>query len=135
MVTAVDLPLPRWPAVTKKQTALEPIQSHLEVDAEPMPPGQFVSVRVPLSASAHVFRAGSRIRLSIEAPGGDRTRWAFDTFATNGTVVNDVAYGVALASKVVLPVIRNAEIATGLPPCPGLRGQPCRSYVAASNGG
>ena len=30
------------------------------------------------SRSAHVFRAGSRIRISVEAPGGDRPEWKFD---------------------------------------------------------
>jgi len=120
---------------TKKQSALEPIQSHLESDAAPMPPGLFQLVRVPLMASAHAFRAGSRIRITIEAPGGDRTRWAFDTFLTGGTVVNEIAHTPDMPSRVMLPIIRRADVPQGLPPCPGLRGQPCRTYVAASNGG
>jgi len=120
---------------SKRQSPIEPIQSHLESDAAPMPAGQFELVRVPLMASAHVFRAGSRIRISIEAPGGDRTRWAFDTFLTNGTVVNEIAHTPDMPSRVVLPVIRHPVVPAGLAPCPGLRGQPCRTYVAASNGG
>ncbi len=119
----------------KGQTRTEAIQSHLEVDAAPMPAGEYVKMRVPIFAVGHSFRAGSRIRLSIEAPGGDRTRWAFDTFATNGLVVNDVARTHAMPSRVVLPVVRRVEPPAGLPPCPSLRGQPCRSYVPASNGG
>ncbi len=47
-------------------------------------------MRVGIFGVAHTFRAGSRIRISLEAPGGDRTRWAFDTFDTNGMVANDV---------------------------------------------
>ena len=31
---------------------------------------------------AHVFRAGSRIRVRVEAPGGDRPRWRFDPLKT-----------------------------------------------------
>jgi predicted acyl esterase len=92
-------------------------------------------MRVGIFAVAHTFRAGSRIRLSLEAPGGDRTRWAFDTFDTNGMVTNDVSYARGFASRVVLPVVRRAQAPAGLPPCPGLRGQPCRLYESAGNGG
>jgi uncharacterized protein len=118
-----------------KDLPLEPRQSHLEADAEPMPAGQFVKLRVGLLAVAHVFRAGSRIRISIEAPGGDRTRWAFDTFDTDGMVVNDVSRSRTMPSRLRLPVIPRVEVPAALPPCPGLRGQPCRTYVPASNGG
>lgn len=109
-------------------------QTHLASDAEPMPAGQFVKMRVGIFGVAHTFRAGSRIRLSLEAPGGDRTRWAFDTFDTNGAVTNDVNHSPGYASRLVLPVVR-ATVPAGLPPCPGLRGQPCRTYETASNGG
>ncbi len=119
----------------KGNTRVEVVQTHLEADAEPLPAGEFTKMRVGIFAVAHTFRAGSRIRISVEAPGGDRTRWAFDTFETDGMVANDVARSRFLASRVVLPVMPRAEAPAGLPPCPGLRGQPCRSYVAAANGG
>ena len=119
----------------KGQTPITVVQTHLEQDAAPMPAGEFVPIRVGIMPVAHVFRAGSRIRISLEAPGGDRTRWAFDTFATGGTVVDDVARTRLMPSRLVLPVVRRAEAPAGLPPCPGLRGQPCRTYVPASNGG
>lgn len=118
----------------RTSSRLEPRPTHLEQDAEPMP-GDFTLVRVGLFASAHVFRRDSRIRISVEAPGGDRTRWAFDTFLTQGTVVNDVARTYEHASRVVLSVVPNGDAPDDLPPCPGLRGQPCRDYVPASNGG
>jgi predicted acyl esterase len=110
-------------------------QTHLEADAAPMPAGEFVKMRVGIFGVAHTFRTGSRIRLSLEAPGGDRTRWAFDTFDTNGAVTNDVDHAPGFASRLVLPVVRSAAAPAGLPPCPGLRGQPCRTYEPASNGG
>jgi len=84
---------------------------------------------------AHAFRAGSRIRISIEAPGGDRTRWAFDTAATHGGVLDEVSRTHAQPSRVVLSVIPGVAPPAGLPPCPGLRGQPCRTYMPATNGG
>jgi predicted acyl esterase len=117
------------------RTRLEPWPTHLEVHAEAMPEGRFARVRVGLEASAHVFRAGSRIRVSIEAPGGDRTRWRFETFDTGGLVRNDVSRTHALPSRLVLPVVPGVDVPPELPPCPGLRGQPCRTYVPASNGG
>jgi hypothetical protein len=110
------------------------IHTHLEADASQMTKGEFAPMRVGLFAVAHAFRAGSRIRISIEAPGGDRTRWAFDTFQTSGQTTNDVARNRYMPSRLVLPVV-SAEVPAGLPPCPGLRGQPCRAYVPASNGG
>src|SRR5439155_1429561 len=71
----------------KTSTVLAPRPTHLERDASPLPAGAFTKVRVGLFSVAHAFRAGSRIRISIEAPGGDRTRWAFDTAATHGGVL------------------------------------------------
>ncbi|MCC6848605.1 MAG: CocE/NonD family hydrolase [Deltaproteobacteria bacterium] len=119
----------------KGNTRTEVRQTHLAGDAELLPAGQFTKMRVGLFAVGHTFRAGSRIRLSLEAPGGDRTRWAFDTFDTNGMVTNDVNYSRGYSSRLVLPVVRRAQAPAGLPPCPGLRGQPCRTYAPASNGG
>jgi len=119
----------------KTSTILEPRPTHLEHQASPLPAGKRTRVRVGLYAVAHVFRKGSRIRISIEAPGGDRTRWTFDTPSTGGAVENTVALGGNHASRLVLPVIPGVVAPAALPPCPGLRGQPCRTYVAAANGG
>ncbi|HXJ33422.1 MAG TPA: CocE/NonD family hydrolase [Candidatus Eisenbacteria bacterium] len=118
-----------------RSSKLEPRPTHLEKDAKPLPPHEFVKTRVGLFASSHVFRKGSRIRISIEAPGGDRTRWRFDTPATGGHVRNEISRIGARASRLVLPVVPGVEVPQTLPPCPGLRGQPCRTYVPAWNGG
>jgi hypothetical protein len=53
-------------------------------DAAPMPAANFTKVRVGILAGAHRFRAGSRIRVSVEAPGGDRRIWGFETPETVG---------------------------------------------------
>ena len=119
----------------KRSSAVEPVPTHLERDARPMPAGEFAKVRVGLFAVAHVFRRGSRIRISVEAPGGDRTRWAFDTPATEGAVVNEVSRTRAHASRLVLSVVPGGATPPDLPPCPGLRGEPCRTYEPASSGG
>jgi hypothetical protein len=119
----------------RRSSVLEPRQTHLERDAAALPDGDFTKVRVGLFAVAHVFREGSRIRISIEAPGGDRTRWRFDTPSTGAMVVNEIARSAALPSRVVLAVAPDVAAPPSLPPCPGLRGQPCRTYVPATNGG
>jgi predicted acyl esterase len=119
----------------KESSVIDPRPTHLERDAKPMPPGKFTKVRVGLYAVAHVFRKGSRIRLTIEAPGGDRTSWAFDSPATNGQVYNEVMRGPSKASRVVLAVVPGVVAPATLPPCPGLRGEPCRTYEPAGNGG
>ena len=33
----------------------------------------------------------------------------------------------------MLPVVPGVDVPTELPPCPGLRGQPCRDYQAFEN--
>ncbi len=118
-----------------RSTILAPRPTHFERDARPLPAGEFTKVRVELFSVAHVFRNGSRIRLSIEAPGGDRTRWDFDTPATQGGILDEIARSAAMPSRVVLAVVPGIEVPRTLPPCPGLRGQPCRMYVPAVNGG
>jgi uncharacterized protein len=115
----------------KTSTKTDPRPTYLERQARPLPAGEFTKVRVALFASAHVFRAGSRIRISLEAPGGDRTSWRFDTPSTHGLVVNEIGR----PSRLVLPVVDGVDAPPMLPPCPSLRGQPCREYVPADNGG
>jgi hypothetical protein len=119
----------------RRSTALEPRHTHLAAHAQPLPGGTFTKLRIGLLAVAHVFRAGSRIRIGISAPGGDRTRWNFATPPTGGSVVNEIGRSAARPSRLLLPVVAGAEPPAGLPPCPGLRGQPCRTYVPAGNGG
>jgi hypothetical protein len=84
---------------------------------------------------AHAFRAGSRIRVTVTAAGGDRPRWDFATI-DDGRTVNTVSLGGSQASRLVLPVIAGDDAkGTPLPPAGALRGQPGRAYSAASNGG
>jgi len=119
----------------KTSTETDPRPTHLAQDAAPLPAGVFTQVRIGIFPVAHVFRAGSRIRVSIEAPGGDRTRWAFATPETMGLVTNEVSHTAAQPSRLVLPVLDGVAPPPEAPPCPGLRGQPCRAFVPASNGG
>lgn len=116
-------------------TANNPVQTHLEGDAEDLVADQFNLTRVQIFPVAHVFRAGSKIRVNLQAPGGDRTIWDFDTIET-GDTQNTIGFGDVTPSKLVLPVIPG-QTAEGnpLPPPTALRGQPSRTYETASNGG
>ena len=97
--------------------------------------GRFELVRVPIFQVAHAFRAGSRIRINIQAPGGDRQIWDFDTIE-DGSIRNVIGLGGRFPSKVVLPVLEGATAkGTPLPVPTALRGQPSRDYVPAANGG
>lgn len=116
-----------------RSTDLRPVQSHLEEEAADLPAGEFVEARVEVYPFAHVFRAGSRIRLTVGAPGAVRPRWKFRALEADGDVVNSVSRSAAMPSRIVLPVIPDAEAPVNLPPCPGLRGQPCRAYRELTN--
>lgn len=116
-------------------TALHPVPTYLASTATPLPPGKLTEVRIPLNPLAYSFRTGSRIRLTITAPGGDRPAWSFVTPATSGTVVDTLGIGGVAASALVLPELTSVVPPDAQPACPSLRGQPCRPYVPAQNGG
>jgi len=116
-----------------KSTPLEPVLSLREGDVEAMPADQFVPVTIPLYYEGHAYRAGSQIRVTIAAPNGTQPIWAFDRTEPEGTAQVAIAYGGATPSSLLLPVVPGVSVPTGLPPCPGLRGEPCRNYQALVN--
>jgi predicted acyl esterase len=116
-----------------QSTELRPLQTHLRQDAADLPPGEFVEARVELFPFAHAFRAGSRIRLIVGAPGASRALWEFRALDADGDQINTISHAAATPSKVVLPVVPGVDIPTSLPPCPALRAQPCRPYVELTN--
>ncbi len=117
-----------------RTTDLSPAYTNLEADAADLPADEYTAVRVALFPFAHPFRAGSRIRLSIDAPGNNRAIWEFRTVSNGETVT--IAHDADHPSQLVLPVVPNVEVPAAAPPaCGSLRGQPCRPYTAASNGG
>jgi predicted acyl esterase len=116
-----------------QSTDLHPVASHLEAEAEELPAGEFALVRVEIFPFAHVFRAGSRVRILIAAPGRDRPLWKFEALPADGRVVNGVGRSGDVASSVLLPVLRGIAVPPALPACPSLRGQPCRAYVEIEN--
>ena len=61
----------------QKSTLLDPIPSFTAADAAAMPSGTFVPVVIPLYYEGHVYRAGSRLRVTISAPNGTQPVWSF----------------------------------------------------------
>ncbi|GAC1420502.1 MAG: hypothetical protein NVSMB57_14490 [Actinomycetota bacterium] len=117
-------------------TLLDPIPTFLAADAQPMPQdGTFAEVTIPLYHEAHVYRAGSRIRITLAAPNGAQPVWSFnETQPASGTSTVAVAISPLMPSSLNLPVVAAVEVPTALPPCPSLRNQPCRPYKAFVNG-
>ena len=115
-------------------TATEPRPTHLATDRSTLDDDAPTLVRVGIDPTVHAFRAGSRIRVTLSAPGGDRSLWKWDTI-DDGTTKVTVHSTVAEPSALVLPVIQRRTAGAPLPACGVLRGQPCRAYVPATNGG
>lgn len=122
-----------------RSTELVPYQDHQAVDAAPLPAGQFTKLRIEMFPFAHVIRPGSRLRVNIEAPGGNQPFWRFETI--DGPATNSVGHSTGMRSRVVLPRLASApsSVPAALPACTlsgvttqavSLRNQPCRDYTA-----
>jgi uncharacterized protein len=112
-----------------RSTLLEPVLSLRRADAAPLPAGRYAEVTVPLYYEGHAYRRGSRIRMTVAAPGGDQPVWAFAQTIPHSTATVFIAHSAKLPSRLILPVVPGVSVPTALPPCPGLRGEPCRAYT------
>jgi putative CocE/NonD family hydrolase len=116
-----------------RSSALRPYQTHQEADAAALVPGEPSLLRVEIFPFGHVVRAGSRLRVWIEAPTILPELWSFvpTPEVTQNTVLHDEAHPSAL----VLPVVPNdAERAATLPACGTLIRQPCRPDPLGAGG-
>ena len=116
-------------------TVLDPVPTYLAADRRTLPKGRFTLVRIPVDPIAHTFRAGTRLRIVISAPGGDRPSWTFDTPATHGAVLDTVALGGTQGSSLVVNEVGGIVPSSALPACGALRGEPCRAYAPLGNQG
>lgn len=142
-VEDAELSLPRLPWATAREADAQ--------DCE-LVAGQEVRVQVPIFPFAHIFRAGSQLRLSVDAPGGSRVLWKFVSAPDDATITLRTDVNGREASTLRLPVVTrdltvtNRNPSTGLrtwternitnprlsqpPACGVLRSQPCRTYTA-----
>ncbi|HUC04075.1 MAG TPA: CocE/NonD family hydrolase [Acidimicrobiales bacterium] len=114
-------------------TLLAPIPTFTASDAAPLPPGRFTKVVIPLYYEGHVYRAGSRIRVTIAAPNGTQPVWSFSDTVPGGASFVAVAHSTSMPSSLTLPVVPGVHVPTALPPCQSLRNEPCRPYQAMVN--
>jgi uncharacterized protein len=108
----------------ERSSVLRPHHLHQPDTQAPLTPGEYEPLRIEVFPFAHIFREGSTIKVSVEAPGGNRTRWMFGTIP--GVATNSIAHTAAMPSSVVLPLVPHVEVETGLPACGTVRSQPCR---------
>lgn len=114
-------------------TELEPRQTGLEADARPLRPGEWTLVRMEILPVGHVLRKGSRLRISIHTPGGDKPSWAWIVDPDARPTI-DIGHDADHPSSIVLPVVPGLTgYQTAYPPCPSLRGQPCRRFTPYRN--
>ncbi len=117
-------------------TVLQPIPTFVASEEEAMPADEFVPVVIPLYFEGHVYRAGTRIRVTVAAPNGVEPVWSFGETEPEGTTANEqIAFSPSMPSSLVLPIVPSIEVPTGVPACPTLRNEPCRTYEAYTNEG
>jgi predicted acyl esterase len=116
-----------------KSTLLEPVLSLRKKDVSALPKKRFVEVTIPLYYEGHAYRAGSRVRVTIAAPNGTQPVWSFSATRPHGSATVAVTFSRKMPSSLILPVVPGVSVPTPLPACPGLRGEPCRTYQAFVN--
>src|SRR3954447_876275 len=118
----------------RKSKPLEPVLSLRARDVRRVPSSRFVKAVIPLYYEGHAYRAGSRIRVTTTAPNGAQPIWAFaETSPKKGGAKVAIAHSKKMPSSLLLPALPGASVPTSLPPCPGLRGEPCRDYTPYKN--
>ncbi len=119
----------------RRSDGLEIVHPFTERARQPLRPGRWVEARVDIPSFAHAFRAGSQLRLSIATPGRNHATWEFDNPDYGAQVPTvQVAHTRARPSALVLSVLPGVEVPAVTPaPCPALRGQACRPFVATEN--
>jgi uncharacterized protein len=116
--------------------SVTPIPTFLASDLQPMPADEYVPVTIPLYFEGHAYRTGSRIRVTVSAPNGTQPVWSFDQTQPEGTTADvSIAFGPSMPDSLILPIVPGVNVPTGLPACPSLRNEPCRTYQAIANDG
>lgn len=108
-----------------RSTALRPEHTHQAADYQLLTPGQPTFVRLQIMPFAHTVRFGSKLRVTIDAPGASRARWKFETINQPGQV-NTIFHSASRPSKLVLPVVSGVDVPFFGTSCGALRAQPCR---------
>jgi hypothetical protein len=114
-------------------TEMWPEHTYRAGDVAALVPGEWTQARVGIAGFSHVFRTGSRIRVTVDTPGDSRAAWQFALKPFPNKVVYDIAAAATRPSSVVLPVLTGVASTTPMPACPSLRAQQCRTYAPYVN--
>ena len=109
------------------------IRSFSEADFEPMPINEWVPVKVGIPSVAHPMRAGSALRMIVSSPGRDHGTWEFEAPVYEDTPTFEIGFGPMKPSMLTMAIIPDITIPEAYPPCPSLRGQPCRVFEPAAS--
>lgn len=113
-----------------RSTTTRPFHHHTADTAAPLVPGEVTPMRVELWPVGHVFRAGSAVRLYVEAPVGFTGFRQLEVLPAPGT--NTLHVGPDTPTRLVLSHVTDSEGAPGpMPPCDVLANQACRPSPAA----
>ena len=110
-------------------------RSYSEADYEPIPVNTWVPAAVQIPSVAHAIRAGSRLRMLISTPGRDHGTWEFSPpeHEADNLPTYQLGYGPDQSTRLRMVTLPNIEVPEEYPPCPSLRGQPCRDYLPIEN--
>ncbi len=107
-----------------RSTATRPYHTHQQADAQLLTPLQPVQSRIEIFPFSHAIRAGSRLRIWIEAPTTQTGYWGFRA-VTDPSVVS-IYHDSTRPSKLVLGVLPGRTAGAPLPTCGNQQNQPCR---------
>ena len=110
-----------------RSTATRPFQTHQVGDVRPLVPSVPSALRVEIFPFGHVFRAGSKVRVTVAAPHVQADLWGFTALPT--VAQNTIHTGGLTGSSLVLPLLPAERAQAPLPACGDvhqLRNQPCR---------
>ncbi|HEU0131696.1 MAG TPA: CocE/NonD family hydrolase [Mycobacteriales bacterium] len=112
-------------ALDPSSTALLPVHPHTAASVAPLAPGVPTPVRVEVWPAGHVFRAGSRLRLTVEAPVGVTGLRQLAILPT--PAVNTVHVGPLTPSRLVIGTVPATGVVAAYPECGTVVNQPCRT--------
>jgi uncharacterized protein len=119
----------------RRTDGLDIVHHFTERALRPVSPDTFVEARVAIPSFGHAFREGSQLRLTIATPGRNHATWEFENPDHGDHIpTHQVARTGRMPSALVLSQLDGVEVPAVTPaPCPALRGQACRPFVATEN--
>lgn len=107
-----------------RSTPTLPVHIHQADDARGLTPLKPELMRVEIRPFGHVFRADSRLRVSIEAPPPATGHWSLESLP--GTAINRIHHDSAYPSVLKLETLPGQTAPVAYPGCGKVMAQPCR---------